>query len=311
MQTKKPSFRSKLMLGTSIAMSMAVAAPTIAQDQTTDEDVFALEEILVTATKRSESLQDVGMSITAMSALDIERSGATEFIDYAVKVPNLSFAYESDGRFDANSPSIRGVFGRNTTGFYIDDTPVPASMNPRAIDMERIEVLRGPQGSLYGARSMGGTIRLITKQPDFDDQEVKVHAKVSSVNEGDWNWSFDGSFNMPLVEDKFAIRANAYYGKNSGIFDRKHNPVTRKGSTPEYKRQDNVDDEEYAGIQIFGKAQLSENLTFSPKFMFQSVNADGLPYADIDPENTLQKRFYDLDEPGKDRWFMASGTFNW
>ena len=303
-------FKRKLLISTGIIIATATMAPVKAQ-QDSDEG-FSLEEIIVTATKRAESLQDVGMSITAMSSLDIERTGATEFIDYAVKVPNLGFAYESDGRFDANSPSLRGVFGRNTTGFYIDETPVPASMNPRVVDMDRIEILRGPQGSLYGARSMGGTIRVITKQPDFESEEVRLHAKLSSVKEGKFNWAFDGSINIPVVEDKIAIRANAYYGHNSGTFDRVHRTNQSFGpGTAAFKRRDNVDSEEYAGVGITAKVQLSDTLTFTPKFMYQKIEADGLPFADIDPDNTLQPRFFDIAEPGSDEWFLVAGTFNW
>lgn len=312
MQTNKQEHKNRLLIGTSIALSMAMSVPIVAQDQAADEDIFALEEILVTASKRTESLQDVGMSISAMSSLDIERSGVTEFLDYAVKVPNLGFAYESDGRFDANSPSIRGVFGANTTGFYIDDIPVPASMDPRVMDISRAEILRGPQGSLYGARSMGGTIRLITKQPDFNDQEIKLHAKLSSVNEGKYNWAFDGSVNIPVVDDKLAVRANAYYGHNSGIFDRVHRKDPSFGpGTPEFQRRDNVDTDDFVGIGITAKAKLSDTLTFTPNFMYQQVKAGGLPYADHTPENTLQKRFFDIAEPGSDEWFLMAGTFSW
>ncbi|MFT6046609.1 MAG: iron complex outermembrane receptor protein, partial [Arenicella sp.] len=117
----------------------------------------ALEEIVVTATKREASLQDVPLSITAVSGKTLELMGAESLLDFAVKIPNLAMAYEADGRFDSSSPSIRGVFGGNTTGLYVDDTRVNASLLPRVVDLARVEVLRGPQGSLYGARSMGGT----------------------------------------------------------------------------------------------------------------------------------------------------------
>ena len=295
----------------SALVAACVAIPATAQ----------VEEIVVTAAKKSQTLQELGMAVTAVQGDTLEQMGAVNFADFAVRVPNLGFGNESDGRFNSNSPSIRGVFGDNTTGFYMDDTPMPASIQPRVIDVERVEVLRGPQGSLYGARSMGGTIRMITKQPDLAGDGVTgdFHATVSSVKEGDLYWSFDGSLDIPMVEDKLATRVTAYYGQNSGIFDREYiptyeNPVT--GDTvanlgPSFDLNENVDDEKYYGFQVITKAQLNENLTFTPKIMYQKVDADGLPFADITPGNFTEQRFFDTEEPGSDRWWLASGTFDW
>ena len=137
-------FKHSLFRATKIAAAVSVAMmanPANAQ----------LEEIIVTATKRSESLQDTAMSITALTSENLDAMGAESLLDFSVRVPNLAMAYAADGRFDSSSPSIRGVFGTNTTGFYIDDTQVTASLLPRVVDLDRIEVLRGPQGSLYGA----------------------------------------------------------------------------------------------------------------------------------------------------------------
>jgi outer membrane receptor protein involved in Fe transport len=245
--------------------------------------------------------------------------GVETFQDFAVRVPNLGFGNESDGRFNSNSPAIRGVFGANTTGFYIDDIPVPMSMQPRVLDIERIEVLRGPQGTLYGARSMGGTIRMISKQPVFDETSGKVHGTLSTVKEGDLNWSLDASINLPIIEEKMAVRMMAYYGANSGVFDREYQSswvnaqtgATVQTTAPAFERQENVDDETYGGFQILAKIALSEDVTFSPRFMYQKVDADGLPFADISPSNFTEKRFFNIQESGSDRWFAVSGTFNW
>ena len=195
------------------------------------EEAPQLEEIVVTASKRSQTLQEVGISVTALTTSDIEDIGIESYLDFAVRIPNLGTAYQADGRFDANAPSIRGIFGSGdsssaaTTGFYIDDVPVSVALHPRVIDLERIEVLRGPQGSLYGARSMGGTIRLITQQPSLNETYGSVHSSVSTVKEGDVNYLLNGSLNIPVVEDVFAVRVAAYSGSNSGIYDRVYEPV--------------------------------------------------------------------------------------
>ena len=194
------------------------------------EEYQGLEEIVVTASKRTETLQEAGMSITALTTREIEDMGIDDYLDFAVKIPNLGTAYQADGRFDANAPAIRGIFGSGdaasaaTTGFYIDDVPVSVALHPRVIDLERVEVLRGPQGSLYGARSMGGTIRLITQQPSLDEVYGSVHSTLSSVTDGDVNYLVDGSLNIPVIEDVLGVRIAAYSGSNSGIYDRVYNP---------------------------------------------------------------------------------------
>ena len=125
-----------------------------------------LEEITVTAEKRSESEQNVPLSMTTFSSAMLQQKEINTFFDYATKVPNLAFAPTGDGVGTARTVSIRGISGDNVTGFYIDDTPLPDSIDPRVLDIDHIEVLRGPQGTLYGARSMGGVVRIITKEPE-------------------------------------------------------------------------------------------------------------------------------------------------
>lgn len=303
---KKSFFRmSKLALAVSVVM-------------TANSANAQLEEIIVTATKRAESVQDTAMSITALTSSDLDSMGAESLLDFSVRVPNLAMAYEADGRFDSSSPSIRGVFGRNTTGFYIDDTQVTASLLPRVVDLERIEVLRGPQGSLYGARSMGGTIRMITKQPSLTETEGSLKVGLSSVTDGDLNNSIDGSYSFP-VSDNFGLRLSGYYGQTSGIQDRVYqatrtdvtNGVTVPNTAPAFATNENVDDETYWGFQAIGLWQINDELTFIPKFMTQRVDADGLPFADNTPENTTQLRFFDSEEPGTDEWSILSGTFKW
>ena len=160
-----------------------------------------LEEIIVTATKRSESMQSVPLSVSAISGEELRERGLTEFFDYAVTIPNLSFGAATDGILSNRSISLRGIEGTNTTGFYIDDTPITETIDPRILDLERIEVLRGPSGTLYGARSLGGTVRQITRRPDFEAQSGWVRAEGSGTqNSGDPNYLVAGSFNAPLSD---------------------------------------------------------------------------------------------------------------
>src|SRR5580693_3953744 len=137
-------------------------------------DTESLETITVTARKRDESLATVPISVTVFTGQALENYNIQSFTDYATKTPNVSFSYGGGptGISDARTVAIRGITGQNlfgtagATGFYIDDTPVPGSVDPRVLDLASIEVLKGPQGTLYGESSLGGNVRLITRQPD-------------------------------------------------------------------------------------------------------------------------------------------------
>lgn len=268
-----------------------------------------LEEVVVTATKRETSLQDTPLSITTFSETELQRQGAVGIFDYGTKIPNLGFSNEADGRFNAGSPAIRGVAGGGVigaTGFYIDDIPVPEYMNPRVADVARVEVLRGPQGTLYGARSMGGTVRIITKQADTEEFEGYAHTSVSDVKEGGTNYAFDGGVNLPINEN-LAVRALAYYASNSGAFDRVH---LTGSPQPAFTDQNNVDDDSYYGTSLALTWQATDKLTVKPRFMYQRTDSDNLPLADIDPSNFTVPRANNIEEPGSEEWWLGSVTIN-
>ena len=139
------------------------------------DDTTTLDTVVVTARKRDESLAKVPEAITVFTAQTLEAYNIQSFDDYATKTPNISFAYGGGptGIADARTVAIRGITGQNlfgtagATGFYIDDTPVPGSIDPRVLDIDNIEVLKGPQGTLFGESSLGGNVRLITKRPNL------------------------------------------------------------------------------------------------------------------------------------------------
>ncbi|PCI54279.1 MAG: TonB-dependent receptor [Alphaproteobacteria bacterium] len=277
-----------------------------------DED-FTLEEITVTAQKRSQNLQDVAMGITAFSGLEMERAGDIAFEDFAVRVPNLSFGTTGDGGIRTRSIAIRGIFGTGTTGFYIDDTPMEESMSPLVLDLERVEVLRGPQGTLYGARSMGGTVRFITKQPDLDQMEVKGRLGTSNTKEGGWNYMVDAVVNLPIVEDKVAVRVLGYFQHEEGVFDRVHSDYTPSPgetfATQDFTTRENVDDFDVKGIQAAIKIAASDRLTINGRVNYQNAEIDSLPFADNEPGNFINARAFDVDESAQDEWVHASLGF--
>src|SRR5580693_5749522 len=182
-----------------------------------------LETITVTAQKRSESEQTVPLSMTTFGAAALKEKAVVNFFDYGTKVPNLGFAATGDGLGTARTVSIRGVSGDNVTGFYVDETPLPDSIDPRVLDIDHIEVLRGPQGTLYGARSMGGLVRTVTKEPNLNDFSATIHGGASDTARTDKaNYTGDAVINIPLIEDKVALRLSGFVDYQAGYFRRSY-----------------------------------------------------------------------------------------
>lgn len=192
----------------------------------TDNGGGNVEEIIVTATKRTERLVDVPLSVQAIGGRQLERIGAVNFSDYARTIAGISFQDSGAGR---SQIFVRGVSTggdvdtgkESTVGVYIDETPVTeGSSQPdlKLYDIERVEVLRGPQGTLYGSGSMGGTLRLITKQPRFDKVEGYVQGRGTLIHEGGAGGSVDGMINVPL-SDKLALRVVGYGIHEAGFLD--------------------------------------------------------------------------------------------
>jgi len=276
-----------------------------------------LEEIIVTATKRAESAQSIPLSITAISGGDLEARGAVDFFDYATSIPNLSFGAATDGVLAGRSISLRGIAGENTTGVYIDDTPISESIDPKILDLERIEVLRGPTGTLYGARSLGGTIRQITKKPSLDETAYKIRAGLSSTSESDdLNYIVSGDANIPL-SDNVASKWSVFFEEQGGVFDRNVGtiadflgaPATLVGA-PTLVNED-VDSESTIALQAAFFIQANENLTIEPRVLYQKTELDGFPLADIDTENFDQNRSFDTEEFAEDEWSLTTLNINY
>lgn len=323
------------MMGSAMLMAM-LAAPTAARAQDQDgstqqasgtEPDYHVDTIVVTATRRAQSLQDVGLSITAIGGEELAARGATDIESFAPSIPNLGFGATNDGVLANRSISIRGIEGLNTTGFYIDDVPLDPSVSPLVLDVERIEVLRGPQGTLYGARGLGGTVRMITKQPEFDGLSGKAHARISTVKEGDLNLSADGAINVPVGEQA-AVRLSGYYDRQSGIFDRVVGPIASPGIAAASGSgltggsaivRKNVDDKTTFGGMAALRIRPAADLDITARLMAQKTKLDGYPLADFafDPDSETsptvlkaddftQNRLFDIAEGGTDRWVQAS-----
>jgi outer membrane receptor protein involved in Fe transport len=304
-----------------------------------------LEEITVTAQKRSESEQNVPMSITTFGAVALAQKDINSFFDYATKVPNLAFAPTGDGVGTARTISIRGVSGNNVTSFYIDDTPLPDSIDPRVLDLDHIEILRGPQGTLYGARSMGGLVRTVTKQPDLEEFSATVHGGASETARTDQpNYAGDFVLNIPLVRGVAALRVSAFDDYEAGYFKRSYctNPAAAMNSSCSplaatgITTVDNVGAIDTSGITAALTIKPTDSLTITPKFILQRAGYNGFPMADyrtdtanaigypvptpgtgaptpntMVPSSFTQARWFNVPEGGFDDWGLGSITVHW
>jgi iron complex outermembrane receptor protein len=220
------SFRFTLAVLTSTAASLFAswaAAQTAAP--ATSSSSTELAEVIVTATRRSESIQNVASSVTALTSSTLEDIKARDLNDFAGFVPGLSFASTGPS---TNLLVIRGITTgsqlSSATGVYLDDIPLGAStsngvgyqsLNINAFDLNRIEVLNGPQGTLYGATSLGGTIRYIPNAPDLKSFDLDAGVEVSSTEHGHINHAYTGMVNMPIA-DVAAVRIDGYQVYDSG-----------------------------------------------------------------------------------------------
>lgn len=295
-------------------------------------DPYQLNEVVVSANKRLESAQSVPMSISTLTPVALKRAGRQNFRDFASGIPNLSFGPSGggdSGRAD-NTISIRGIEGKGTTAFYLDETPLPENIDIRLIDVARVEVLKGPQGTLYGARNMGGAVKVITNQPGLQHMEGSTSTYLAKVKEGDFDYGFQGTLNLPIGE-KLALRIAGYYDFESGIFDRQINRdanilnaqpnittflsdaspfeiATDACPNCNLENKENVDDERNYGFHASLGFYPTENISIIPKVIMQKQSGDGYDFSEGFPGNFTQTRTAGIPEFFKDEWVFYSLT---
>jgi iron complex outermembrane recepter protein len=285
-----------------------------------------LEEIVVTAQRRAENLQTVPISMSALTGTTLENLGDKSLADFASTIPNLSVgagagaggAGSGFGVSTTRQIAIRGVAGNNTTGFYLNDTPVPMSLDPRVVDIDRVEVLRGPQGTLFGAGSMGGTVRFVTREPSLDQFSGKLNLEGSYVTDGGSGYSADGTGNFQLIPDSTALRLNAFSAYEPGLYTRSWGgPQDPRSPSLPYPpggapvgHKDHVSSEQTVGVSASLKFAPSAiaGLTITPMYLYQRTSTTGYPLSDYTPEDLTQTRPFDVREAVKDTWYLAGVT---
>jgi len=309
MQTCPSGFEKGSVAGLLIPALVCTLALTDSASGAEAASGSIVEEVIVTAQKREQRLQDVPAAISAVTGAMLADMGAQSFTDYARSIPGLTFQDAGAGR---QIPTIRGInpsAGAPAVAYYIDETPMPANLsfvvNPRLTDVARIEVLRGPQGTLYGSSSIGGTIKLIPNAPDLSHVSGSVQT-TALVTDGAGGSSLGGDaelvLNLPIVEGLAAVRG-AFWGRNvGGYIDR-----TYPGG-----KEENVPDERTWGFRTTGLFKPSEDLEISAMAYMQNQRFNGIADitggADNPDDQPVQNFLANVSEPQSNVFKLFNAT---
>lgn len=313
--------RAHMLAGLSL-LALTISTPAAAQDA--PDDSYDGNAIIVTATKRDASLQDVPFSINAQTEQAIERANASTIEDLSRNVAGLTVQNLGPGQ---SQVSVRGVSAgqiardqpgvKEQVGVYLDESVVSLSLftpDLDLFDLNRVETLRGPQGTLFGSGSVGGTLRYITNQPDVDRIEGKVEGNVNLVDGDDFGGHLKGAINLPLSPN-LAMRAVGYYTRYAGFIN-----ALREGGG---ESEDVNSGERYGGrFSLLWKP--AEGLSITPRFVYQKVKTDGFNRQEVynlyaneftttRPQVTFEERqqYLLLDEAFEDEVKLFDLTMNY
>lgn len=313
-----------LMLSRGMTIGVSTSAVALLMSVTNvraaEGEAGVIDEIIVTAQKRSESLQDVPVSMSAFAEEQLTRVHATQLQDYAAYMPGINITNSgSPGQTSITLRGIAPVGPGSVVGTYVDDTPLGASNNyARATsfaldlmpyDIERVEVLRGPQGTLYGAGAMGGLLKYVLKEPSTEAFEFRAGVEGSDVSGAeDLGWGARAGVNVPLG-DSVALRASYFQQNTPGYIDNV------------YTGEAGVNELEQSGGRLALLWQINDNASLKFGGMWQRLDSDNngtmaLALAGIDPVRAsrnlpdLATSIPNAEAFGKDVDFY-SATLNW
>src|SRR5450755_892869 len=294
------SGRTIASAGRSLAIALLACVPASwVQAQTTsdaDTGVSVLEEVTVTATRQEESLSRVPISVSVETRDAMDAKGIKDFSDIVRFTPGVAFDANETNRI-----SIRGISssgGSGTTGIYIDDVPIQVrnlGFNSddalvKLFDLDRVEVLRGPQGTLFGAGSEGGTVRYITTQPSVTKSGIAAKLETSYTEGGSLNYEAGVAGGMPVIDGVFGVRFSAWFRHDGGWIDR-IDPTTL----------DVVDkNANYAGtaaMRLAGLWKPNDAISVTPSIIYQNQH-----------RNDVTNYWPEYSNPSQDRYVSANPT---
>ena len=269
-----------------LPVALACMASFSAQAQTSAAPADAtagsqtLESVVITAQKRKEDARKVPLSVSVISGDSIQENHISDITDLARNVPNLSFSTQAGAGL--SNLELRGVSsqaGSATVSIYLDDVSLTTrnlysqgAAEPRFFDLERVEVLRGPQGTLYGASSLGGTIKFISKQPDAKRFSGDVYTELSSTDHGGSNYLAQAVVNVPLAKDRVGLRVGVQSGSDSGTIDQV-SPSTLKAL------KKGINSTHWDVLKLALKAEIAPGWTLTPAVFVQNFKSDDIDAA--------------------------------
>jgi outer membrane receptor protein involved in Fe transport len=332
--------KHKSILVTSVALAVAGSPWAAAADQGND-----LEEVLITATKRESTVQDTPISVTAISAADIANKGLTDFNSLAQTVPGIAMRTSGPGQTEFEMRGLSSAGGNaSVVGFYLDETALssPASaqlgkivIDPNLYDLNRVEILRGPQGTLYGSSSMGGTVKVVPNAPQIDVYAVSGETVVSQTGSGGGtNLTQNGMVNLPLGAE-VALRLvgssdsesgwlNRYVFADGAVMTDGYGPNGNARSPGFYTAPlaETVSQANASSFDSFRATLLwrpFDELSITPAFMWQHTHQDGPNAVDVNGAPTNPQvpaaqghwEIYDTPEPQDDKFTLGSLKIEW
>ena len=300
-----------------------------------DKDARTLDTITVTAQKRVENLQKVPISLQVLGNTQLEQQNVADFDDYAKMIPSLSYGTAGGGVF--SGPGFVQVYMRGvasggdgnhsgsqpSVGMYLDEQPITTiqgALDIHMYDIERVEALAGPQGTLYGASSQAGTVRIITRKPDPSGFSAGYSVEANSISGGGFGHVLEGFVNLP-INDRAAVRLVGWQKHDAGYVDNIQGTRTYPTSGITDSNADRVEDDyntaDTAGIRASARFDINDNWTITPQLIAQKQQAYGS--AGIDPNLGSADAGYDSStaemavkhfypESSDDRWHQAAMT---
>jgi iron complex outermembrane recepter protein len=309
-----------LVIATWLAWATAAAAP-------------AIEEVIVTATRMEESIYRVPLSVTAFSQDQLDDQRVVQLDDLFRLTPGVQFQTQADQTTEVSIRGIASDIGSGTTGIYIDDTPIQirstglsfttTNAYPELFDLERLEVLRGPQGTLFGAGSVGGSVRFITPKPNLREQEWYGRAGFGFTESGDPTFEVGLATGGPISEGTLGYRVSAYYRRDGGYVDRAHhndlaNAQVVHGSGADQVvtagGDENANWRDNTSLRLAVTYAPTEALQITPTIYYQDIESNGTSaYWDYfsDPGNETFISGDGVSSPTYDEWLLPSLAINY
>ncbi|WP_395670583.1 TonB-dependent receptor [Phenylobacterium sp.] len=328
--TDRRRLKAALLAGSAIAFALGEAAVAQERQAAAANDSAQVQEIVVTATRRAEVLSRVPMSVAAYNQESLDKRGIRQIDDVMRFTPGVNISrFASTGA----TLSIRGIAsstGAGTTGIYVDDTPIqirslgsqPRDAIPNLFDVERVEVLRGPQGTLFGAGAQGGALRFITPRPSLDGVEVYARGELAFTDNGAPSHEAGVAIGAPIVEDQLGFRISAYYRRDGGFIDRgpylagsvsPQDPYVGRGQVQQIQRKNANDFDTYA-FRAAITARLGDAVTVTPSLYYNRSVAHDISsawYILSDPGNQKFVTGNNRPETNKDRFYLPALNIEW